>query len=127
MLSKTMLIGRLTRPPSLEYTPSGTAVCKFGLATNKKIKGEDKTEFHNIVTWAKTAELCGQYLTKGSLVYLEGENQTSNWEKDGVKHYKTEVNVFNVQFLSAKGEVKKDEQGKPIMAEEQFASSEIPF
>ncbi len=114
-LNRVMLIGRLTRDPELRFTPSGTAVCNIGLATNRwgsEPGGEKKemTDFHDIVVWnqgnRKLAELCGQYLQKGRLVYVEGRLQTRSWDDQatGAKRYKTEVNASDVQFLDSKGE-----------------------
>src|ERR1700731_2049151 len=113
-LNRVMLIGRLTRDPELRYTPSGTAVCQLGLATNRygqdPASGERRefTEFHDVVVWnqgnRKLAELCGQYLQKGRMVYIEGRLQTRSWDdKDtGAKRYKTEVNANDVQFLDSR-------------------------
>ena len=92
-LNKVMLIGHLGKDPELSYTPSGTAVCKFSLATNDSYKGDDgnwveRTEWHNITAWRKLAEVCSQYLKKGSRIYLEGKIQTDTYEKDGKKNLK---------------------------------------
>jgi single-strand DNA-binding protein len=112
-LNRVMLIGRLTRDPELRFTPSGTAVCNLALATNRY--GQDQsgerrefTDYHDIVVWnqgnRKLAELCGQYLQKGRMVYIEGRLQTRSWDdKDtGAKRYKTEVNANDVQFLDSR-------------------------
>jgi len=114
-LNRVMLIGRLTRDPELRYTPSGTPVCNLGIATNRY--GQDQngerrefTDFHDIVVWnqgnRKLAELCGQYLQKGRLVYVEGRLQTRSWDdaQSGQKRYKTEVNASDVQFLDSRGD-----------------------
>jgi single-strand DNA-binding protein len=112
-LNRVTLIGRLTRDPELRFTPSGAAVCNIGLATNRygSDQGGDRkeyTDFHDIVVWnqgnRKLAELCGQYLQKGRLVYIEGRLQTRSWDdKDsGAKRYKTEVNATDVQFLDSR-------------------------
>lgn len=112
-LNRVMLIGRLTRDPELRYTPSGTPVCNLGVATNRwgsDASGERKefTDFHDIVVWnqgnRKLAELCGQYLQKGRLVYVEGRLQTRSWDdsQSGQKRYKTEVNATDVQFLDSR-------------------------
>ncbi len=95
-LNKVMLIGRLTRDPEMRTTPLGHSVCSFGLATsrvwkNQESQRQEKTEFHNIVLWRRLAEIASEYLNKGSLVYIEGRLETRNWEKDGVKHYRTEI------------------------------------
>jgi single-strand DNA-binding protein len=112
-LNRVMLIGRLTRDPELRFTPSGTAVCNLALATNRygqDASGERRefTDYHDIVVWnqgnRKLAELCGQYLQKGRMVYIEGRLQTRSWDdKDtGAKRYKTEVNANDVQFLDSR-------------------------
>ena len=112
-LNRVMLIGRLTRDPELRYTPSGTAVCQLALATNRygqDASGERReyTDYHDIVVWnqgnRKLAELCGQYLQKGRLVYVEGRLQTrsSDDQNTGQKRYRTEVNANDVQFLDSR-------------------------
>ena len=96
-VNQATVLGNLTRDPELRYTPSGSAVCSFGVATNRSwttAEGEkqEKTEFHNVVVWNKLAEICGQYLTKGQKVYVQGRLQTRTWEgKDGVRRSRTEI------------------------------------
>ena len=99
MANKVILMGRLGRDPEVTYTPNGMAVCKFSLATSEY---KDKTEWHQIVAFGKTAELCGEYLSKGNQAYFEGRLQTSSWEKDGKTHYKTEVVVDRVEFIGGR-------------------------
>src|SRR3981081_549409 len=110
---RVMLIGRLTRDPELRYTPSGTPVCNLAIATNRwgsDASGEKKefTDFHDVVVWnqgnRKLAELCGQYLQKGRLVYVEGRLQTRSWDdKDtGAKRYKTQVNAKPDHFTDSR-------------------------
>lgn len=106
-LNKVMLIGHLGKDPELSYTPSGTAVCKFTLATNESYKGDDgnlveRTEWHNITAWRKMAEICSQYLKKGSKIYLEGKIQTDSYEKDGKKNYFTKIVMNEMVMLDAK-------------------------
>lgn len=106
-LNKVILIGNLTRDPELKYTPQGTAVCTFGLATNRQwVKdGEKKedVEFHRIVVWSKLAELCGKLLAKGRKVYLEGRLQTRTWSgQDGVQHSTTEVIMNDMILLDSR-------------------------
>lgn len=107
-LNKVMLIGRLGRDPELKYTPSGAAVCTFSIATTDSFKKDDKvtetTDWHNCVAWQKLAEICGQYLKKGAPVYLEGKQRTRTWDKDGVKHYATEVILERMEMLGNKTE-----------------------
>jgi single-strand DNA-binding protein len=104
-VNKVILIGNLGRDPELRYTQNGQAVTNFSLATSeswtdKNGERSEKTEWHRIVAWAKTAELCAQYLSKGRTVYIEGRLQTRDWEdKEGVKRQTTEVVANTVQFL----------------------------
>jgi len=110
MVNKVILIGNLGRDPELRYTQGGVSVCNFTVATSERFtdkQGEkvEKTEWHRIVAWAKTAELAAQYLSKGSKVYLEGSLQTRDWEdKDGHKRQTTEINARSIQFLTPKSE-----------------------
>lgn len=108
-LNKAMIIGRLTRDPETRTTPQGTTVCSFGVATNfiwndPQGQKQEKVEFHNIVAWRKLAEICGQYLRKGSKVYLEGRLQTREWEgQDGNKRQRTEIVTDNMIMLDSRG------------------------
>jgi single-strand DNA-binding protein len=104
-VNKVILIGNLGRDPELRYTQSGQAVANFTLATtetwNKREGGrEERTEWHRIVAWGRTAELCAQYLSKGRTVYIEGRLQTREWEnREGQKQKTTEIVALSVQFL----------------------------
>ena len=107
-VNKAILIGNLGRDPELRYTQNGQAVVNFTLATsetwNDKASGEkvERTEWHRIVVWGKTGELCAQYLTKGRSVYVEGRIQTREWEdKEGQKRRTTEINAQSVKFLGS--------------------------
>ena len=108
-VNKVILIGNLGQDPELRYTGSGTAVCNLRLATNESYKdsnGElvDKTEWHSVVAWARLAEICGEYLKKGSQVYFEGSLQTRQWEdKDGQTRYTTEIKAREMMMLDSKG------------------------
>ena len=109
-LNKVMLIGNLTRDPNLRYTPKNTAVCSFGLATNRSWtptdggEKQEKVEFHNIVAWSKLAELCGQLLHKGDKVYVDGRLQTRDWKgDDGNERRTTEVVIDNMILLRSQG------------------------
>lgn len=108
-LNKVLLIGRLGQDPELKYTQSGIAVVKFTLATNQQWKDQDgntqdKTEWHNVVAWRRLAEICAEYLKKGSKVYLEGALSTSSWEDENKKkHYRTEVVLNDMIMLDSKG------------------------
>lgn len=107
-LNKVQLIGNLTRDPELRYTPQGTAVCTFGLATNRQWTtegGEKKedAEFHRIVSWNKLAELCAQLLSKGRKVYVEGRLQTRSWTgKDEVQRVTTEIVISDMIILDSR-------------------------
>jgi len=113
-LNKVMLIGRLTRDPEMRYTPSGSPVTTFSLATNRYGQGPDGekkeyTDYHNVVVWnirkRNLAEIAGQYLHKGSLVYIEGRLQTRSWEgQDGQKRKTTEINATEIQFLEPRSQ-----------------------
>jgi single-strand DNA-binding protein len=104
-VNKVILIGNLGRDPELRYTPSGAAVANFTLATNESWTDKDgntqeHTEWHRIVAWNRLAEICGEYLKKGSQIYVEGRVRTRSWEdKDGVKRYVTEVIAREIQML----------------------------
>jgi len=97
-INKVILIGHLGKDPDVRYTPSGTPVAKFSLATNERYKDksgewQDRTEWHNIVAWQRSAEIIGEYVKKGSRVYIEGRLHTSSWEdkQSGDKKYRTEI------------------------------------
>ena len=105
-----MLIGNLTRDPNLRFTPNGTAVCSFGLATNRSWTSNDsgekqeRVDFHNIVAWGKLAEICGQLLHKGDKTYVEGRIQNRDWKtEDGAERRITEVVIDNMMLLSSRG------------------------
>lgn len=109
-LNKVQLIGNLGKDPELSYTPSGVAVAKFSVATGERWKDQEgnmqeRTDWHNIVAWRKLAEICGQYLKKGSKVYIEGKLQTRSWDdkNTGVKRYATEVIADDLIMLDSKG------------------------
>jgi single-strand DNA-binding protein len=102
-INKVQILGNLTRDPELKALPSGTKVTSFSLATNRSWKDQngakqEAVEYHNVVSFAKPAELIAQYCKKGSSLYIEGRLQTRSWDKDGVKQYRTEIVVENFQF-----------------------------
>jgi single-strand DNA-binding protein len=115
MVNKVILIGRLGKDPDVRYTPDGTMVTNFNLATDEQWKDKNgekvqKTEWHRIVTWGKLAEICGNYLVKGKLVFIEGRIQTRSWEdKEGVKRFTTEIIASNMQMLDSKGQGKTED------------------
>jgi single-strand DNA-binding protein len=110
MVNKVILVGHLGRDPELRYTPNGQPVASFSIATNevwnnREGERQERTEWHRIVVWGKAAEFCGNYLSKGRLVYVEGRLQTREWEdKEGDKRRTTEVVATNVQALGGRRE-----------------------
>ena len=109
-VNKVILVGNLGKDPELRYTSSGTAVATFSLATSERYKDksgeqQEKTEWHNIVTWRNLAEICGKYLHKGKQVYIEGRIQSRSYDdRDGNKRYITEIVANEMQMLSRAGE-----------------------
>jgi len=145
-LNKAILIGRVTRDPEMRTTPSGQSVCNFGIATNRvwtdnnTKERQEKTEFHNIVTWRRLAEIANQYLTKGSLVMIEGRIETRSWEdQSGVKKYRTEIIAENMQLGPRAGEggsrptpsedtgETPPKEGESAPKEEEIDVKDIPF
>jgi len=110
MVNKVILIGRLGADPEVRYTPDGTMVVNFRIATDETYKNKQgekvsKTEWHRIVVFGRLAEICGNYLGKGRLVFIEGKLQTRTWDdKDGNKRSLTEVLASNMQMLESKGQ-----------------------
>ncbi len=109
-VNKVILIGNLGQDPELRYTGGGTAVCNLRVATNESYKdtnGEwiEKTEWHSVVAWGRLAEICGEYLKKGSQAYFEGSLQTRTYDdKDGNTKYVTEIKAREMMILSGRGE-----------------------
>jgi single-strand DNA-binding protein len=110
-VNKVILVGRLGKDPEVKYTPSGTPVAKFTMATNDRFKDkdgnwQDRTEWHNVTAWARTAEVVGEYLKKGAQVYIEGSLRTHSWDdkQTGQKKYMTEINVNDLVMLGGKSE-----------------------
>jgi len=105
-MNKVLLVGRLTRDPELRTLPSGKPMATFTIATNE-FRGNgagEKTEYHPAVAWDRLAEICGQFLSKGQLVDLEGRLQTRQWDDDaGLRHWKTEVVISHLEMLSGRG------------------------
>ncbi len=109
-VNKAIIIGRLTRDPEVRTTPSGQTVTNFSVATSNKWKGQDgqmneKTEFHNVVAWAKRGEVIGQYFTKGQEIYVEGRLETRSWDdkETNKKMYRTEIVLENFEFGAKAG------------------------
>jgi single-strand DNA-binding protein len=108
MVNKAILVGNLGRDPEVRYTPGGTAVANFTVATSERWKdkttGEmkEQTEWHRIVAWGRLGEICGEYLARGKQVYIEGRIQTRSWEKDGVTRYTTEIVAQEMKMLGTR-------------------------
>lgn len=108
-LNRATLIGNLTRDPELRKTAGGQSVCSFSIATNRTYtdasgQRKEQVDYHNIVAWGKLADICGQYLTKGKKVYVDGRLQSREWEgQDGQKRYRTEIITENMIMLSGGG------------------------
>ncbi len=136
-LNKVMLIGHLGSDPELRYTEGNVPVVTFNVATNESYKDQngnlvDRTEWHRVVAWRKLAELFGEYLKKGSKVYLEGKLQTRSWDdKDGNKRYTTEIVVSDFTFLDSKaaGGGQQNGGGSPLPPPEPASDKEddLPF
>lgn len=120
MYSQTVLVGNLGKDPESFSGKSGTTVTKFSVATKDGFGDKEHTEWHNVVTFGKTAEACEKYLAKGARVLIVGKNRTSSYEKDGVTRYNTDVIADSVQFLSSKDD-------KPQTKKTQVQDEDIPF
>ncbi|MFZ0430237.1 MAG: single-stranded DNA-binding protein [Acidobacteriota bacterium] len=135
MVNRVFLIGRLGRDPEIRYTQSRQAVANFSLATTERWadsdgKRQERTEWHRIVVWGKLAEICGQYLKKGRLVFIEGRLQTRDWDdRDGNKRQTTEIVASNMQMLESRNAVESGEesgqQQQPM--EVGITDDDIPF
>ena len=137
MVNKVFLIGRLGADPEVRYTPEGTMVTSFRLATDEQWKDKSgqkvqRTEWHRIVTFGKLAEICGNYLSKGKLIFVDGRIRTQSWEdKEGNKRYTTEIVAANMQMLDSKGQNKADESSSDSISSNPASSStpmdDVPF
>jgi single-strand DNA-binding protein len=134
MINKAILIGNLGANPEVRYTQTGTAVTSFNLATTetwvKDTKKEEKTEWHRIVAFGRLGEICGEYLSKGSKVYIEGRIQTRQWDdKDGNKRYTTEIVAREMKMLSPKGasDHTTSYREEPPMPEPPNMGEDVPF
>ncbi len=139
-VNKAILVGNLGSDPEIRYTPSGTAVANFSIATHEQWTNKDgekgeRTEWHRIVAWARLGEICGEYLHKGSQVYIEGRIQTRSWEdRDGNKRYTTEIVAQTMQMLgspsgapSKAGKATSSEERHPVEEPISIPEDEIPF
>ncbi len=147
-LNKAMVYGNITRDPEVKSLPSGIQVCSFSLATNRVYndrdgKKQEQTEYHNVVAFGKLADIMGKFFKKGSPVYIEGRMSTRSWEKDGQKHYRTEIIADTFQFgatatraeggtagapaSSAKAGNDDSRSALPDYPEEEINPEDIPF
>jgi len=108
-VNKVILVGNAGKDPEVKYTPSGTALAKFSIATNERFKDksgewQDRTEWHNVLAWERLAEIVGEYVRKGSKIYIEGRLQTSSWEdrQSGEKKYRTEIVARDLVLLGSR-------------------------
>lgn len=128
MLNRTVLVGRLSKDPDLRYTPNGVAVCNFTVAVKNPFSKNDDADFINCVTWKKQAENLANYMSKGSMVGVDGRIQTRNFEgQDGKRVFVTEVNAESIQFLDSK---KNSEPKKTLESESEpqpTNSDDLPF
>jgi single-strand DNA-binding protein len=124
-INKVILVGNLGQDPELNYTDGGTAVCNMRLATTEQYKNRDgerveNTEWHDVVTWAQLAEICDEYLQKGSQVYFEGQLQTRSWEdRDGNTRYSTEVKAREMLMLGSRPQNANRSNGQQKPSEQQ--------
>ena len=118
-INKVILVGTVGKDPEMKYMPSGDAIANISVATNESWKdkntGEKKeaTEWHRVVFFRQLADIVGKYLRKGQQVYIEGSLKTRSWEKDGQKHYATEIVASDMQMLGSKGDGERTEQAAP--------------
>lgn len=136
-VNKVIIVGNLGVDPEIRYTPSGSTVANFTVATTEQWTGKDgekgeKTEWHRVVAWGRLAEICGEYLHKGKQVYIEGRLQTRTWEdKEGIKRYTTEINASAMQMLgSAKqegGKTLSQNERHPVEEPISIPDDDIPF
>lgn len=143
-VNKVILIGNVGRDPELRHLPDGRAVTSFSIATTERWKDkggqqQEKTEWHNIVTFDRLAEICGEYLSKGKQVYIEGRLQTRSWEKDGQKQYRTEIVAREMKMLGKRDDAPAKGAGgrargddalggeMPPDADPEYSDDDIPF
>ena len=145
-INKVILVGNLGQDPEVKYTAGGAAVTTLSIATSDSWKdkdtGEDqeRTEWHRVVLWRRLAEIAGEYLKKGSKIYIEGQLQTRKWDQEGKTRYTTEIIAKDMQFLDSKGvsnnvvEDKADQDSSEVLSEEgkapdvsEIEDDDIPF
>ena len=131
-VNKVILVGHLGADPEIRYTPSGMAVCKLRLATTRRYTDkqgnrQEETAWHRVEAWGKTAEICGQSLAKGKQVYMEGRLKYGSYEKDGVKHYTTDIVVETMQMLGGAGNRVQEPEPSFGPPEGGVPEDDIPF
>jgi len=135
-INKVILVGTLGRDPEESYTPSGTAVAKFSVATSErwtdKNSGDkkEKTEWHRVTAFGKLGEICSDFLSKGSKVYIEGKLQYGSYEKDGITRYTTDIIASQMQMLDSKydnADIHKPADCEPNPPEDKTSDEDIPF
>lgn len=122
-VNKVFIVGHVGKDPESRAAGESTK-CQFSVATSEKVKDQERTEWHRVVTWGKQAELCAKYVAKGSLVAVDGKIQTREYEKDGQKRYVTEIIANNVTFLGKPPAAKSRPDQDPNNGAE---TDEIPF
>tara|TARA_B100001741_G_scaffold175493_1_gene144685 strand:- start:947 stop:1390 length:444 start_codon:yes stop_codon:yes gene_type:complete len=131
-INKVILVGNLGQDPEVKYTAGGAAVTTLSLATSESWKDKDtgqdqeKTEWHRVVLWRRLAEIAGEYLKKGSKVYIEGQLQTRKWEQDGQTRYTTEVVGRDMQFLDSRGNTSSDNSSSYEDVNQDMGSQNLP-
>jgi single-strand DNA-binding protein len=117
-VNKVILVGNLGADPEMRYTADGTAVCRLRVATSRRYTDkqgnrQEDTSWHRVDAWGKLAEICGQYLSKGRQIYIEGRLKYGSYEKDGVKHYTTDIVAENMQMLGGMGPGNRVQEPEP--------------
>lgn len=133
-VNRAILIGNLGKDPDVKYLPDGTATANFSIATSEQWKDkngekQERTEWHRIVCWRRLAEICGEYLHKGSQVFIEGKLQTRHWEdQSGVTRYATEVVAYAMQMLGGpRGSREDNDANSPSSSAKIIEEDDIPF
>ena len=133
-VNKVILVGNLGADPEMRYTAGGTAVCRLRIATSRNFTDkqgnrQEETAWHRVDAWGKLAEICGQYLSKGRQVYIEGRLKYGSYEKDGVKHYTTDIVAETMQMLGGPGQGNRAQEPEPSFGppEGGVPEDDIPF